>query len=251
MSETKPINFRINPETANRFRAFCEELGMNQAQFFDHVMSIFEMNEAKSILPERLTEISEFERYANSMITAYIGSLELAKTTEERVFAQFHKRFEDQAAQINFLNCKLYEKEDMLNEAIATVKELEEKLNISTKNTADKTALAAILQVALNEAEAKLSDYNEYKKNFYSLKDNLQKAEKALSEANIEKERISYAMEKKLLHQEKEKDRKIYNLETKVSKLEALQGEKDKLIEKLECKNEELLKYITDIRTGC
>ena len=44
MGEIKQANFRIDSDTADAFRAFCEQKGMNQAQGFDHVMQVFELN---------------------------------------------------------------------------------------------------------------------------------------------------------------------------------------------------------------
>lgn len=44
MGEIKQTNFRINAETADAFRKFCEEQGMNQAQGFDHIMQIVELD---------------------------------------------------------------------------------------------------------------------------------------------------------------------------------------------------------------
>ena len=53
MGEIKQANFRIDSDTADAFRAFCEQKGMNQAQGFDHVMQVFELNQAKSSIPGR------------------------------------------------------------------------------------------------------------------------------------------------------------------------------------------------------
>lgn len=36
--ESKQVNFRIDPDSAEAFRQFCTSHGMNQAQGFDHLM---------------------------------------------------------------------------------------------------------------------------------------------------------------------------------------------------------------------
>ena len=51
MGEIKQANFRIDSDTADAFREFCEQKVMNQAQGFDHVMQVFELNQAKSSIP--------------------------------------------------------------------------------------------------------------------------------------------------------------------------------------------------------
>ena len=66
MGEIKQANFRIDSDTADAFRAFCEQKGMNQAQGFDHVMQVFELNQAKSSIPGRSVEIEECRRHCGS-----------------------------------------------------------------------------------------------------------------------------------------------------------------------------------------
>ena len=54
MGEVKQTNFRINQETADAFRKFCEDHGMNQAQCFDHIMQVVEMDRSSlRILTEK------------------------------------------------------------------------------------------------------------------------------------------------------------------------------------------------------
>lgn len=48
MGEVKQTNFRIDQDTAAAFRKFCEDNGMNQAQGFDHVMQVVELDRAKT-----------------------------------------------------------------------------------------------------------------------------------------------------------------------------------------------------------
>ena len=82
MGEIKQANFRIDSDTADAFRAFCEQKGMNQAQGFDHVMQVFELNQAKSSIPGRSVEIEEFETMVKSITSAYLYSLELNQKPE-------------------------------------------------------------------------------------------------------------------------------------------------------------------------
>ena len=81
MGEIKQTNFRIDQDTADIFRKFCEENGMNQAQGFDHIMQIVEMDRAKAVTPERATEIEEFERYVKGIMGAYLTSIEITDCT--------------------------------------------------------------------------------------------------------------------------------------------------------------------------
>lgn len=89
MGEVKQTNFRVDQETADKFRQFCMDAGMNQAQGFDHVMEVLEMDRAKEAVPGRATEIEEFERNIKAVMAAYMNSLEINSNAEERVREQF------------------------------------------------------------------------------------------------------------------------------------------------------------------
>ena len=89
MGEIRQTNFRIDTEDAEKFRKFCNAHGMNQAQAFDHIMQVIEMDKAKAAIPERALEIEEFERHAKALITAFLNSIEIAESSEERVLEKF------------------------------------------------------------------------------------------------------------------------------------------------------------------
>ena len=76
--ESKQVNFRIDPDSAEAFRLFCTTHGMNQAQGFDHLIQVLELNNAKAATPGRAVEIENFERLLKEILSAYIGSIELS-----------------------------------------------------------------------------------------------------------------------------------------------------------------------------
>ena len=57
----KQTNFRVDQQTAEEFRAFCKEMGFSQAQGFDHLIELVELDKAKSVVSTRATEIEDFE----------------------------------------------------------------------------------------------------------------------------------------------------------------------------------------------
>ncbi|RHV85732.1 hypothetical protein DXA97_15660 [Clostridium sp. OF09-36] len=71
VKESKQVNFRIDPDSAEAFRQFCTTHGMNQAQGFDHLMQVLELNNAKAATPGRLVEIENFERLQGAIICVY------------------------------------------------------------------------------------------------------------------------------------------------------------------------------------
>ena len=61
---------------------------MNQAQSFDHVMQVVELDKAKAVTPGRATEIETFEKSIKDIMAAYLNSLEINASAEARIREQ-------------------------------------------------------------------------------------------------------------------------------------------------------------------
>ncbi len=94
MGDIKQTNFRIDTEAADKFRTFCESEGMSQAQGFDHLLQVLELNKAKTTLSNRETEITDFEMHTKALIDAFLHSLEICSNAEARAMEEY-------AAQLN------------------------------------------------------------------------------------------------------------------------------------------------------
>ena len=226
MGEVKQTNFRINTEDAEKFREFCNANGMNQAQGFDHIMQIIEMDKAKAAIPERALEVEEFERHAKALITAFLNSVEIAESSEERVLEKYQSLLVSKDEQIMKLQDELKIKEERSTEAYSVAKEAENKYITIEKamkeaveserkmhdSLKDKEEINSMLASRLKDLEQKILDYptlkekldaaNEELKNVkQTMRDNLKDAEIASERAALEKERALMAIEKE--HKEK------------------------------------------------
>lgn len=277
MGEIKQANFRIDTDTAAQFRDFCEMNGMNQAQGFDHIMQIVELDKAKTTIPARATEIEEFERHTKALITAYLNGLEVAESTEERVLEQFRSKIESKDQTIIELQQRVKAKEELAVAANTAAMEAENRAAAADQiakaaTEKEKTALAAakdkeeinsMLAGKLKDAEAKLTEYPELKKENEKLQSELAKAlqtikdnqkdaelaqERAVSAVQIEKERAVAAMEKtcseKVSAAEKEHAEKMAKAEREHSEKTAAmekdyKGELKELRQKLDTLNDE------------
>ena len=75
MGEIRQANFRIDQDTAEKFRKYCEEQRINQAEGFDKLMkAIFELNRASEVLPDRRAELERFGALTEKMMSAYLLS---------------------------------------------------------------------------------------------------------------------------------------------------------------------------------
>ena len=212
MGEVKQTNFRIDIDDAESFRKICEEMGVNQAQGFGHLIKVLQMDKAKTVIPERATEIEEFELCNKKMMSIYLGSLEIAKDTEERVMEQFRTKLESKDNTIVKLQNELRGKEDLLaaastasmeaenakNRAEAELKIANDRRRDAEKIAQDKTAIADMLQSKLTEAEAKLVEYPALKASEADLKSKLAESIQMIKdnqrEAEISQERAVAAV---------------------------------------------------------
>lgn len=89
MGDIKQTNFRIDQESADAFRKFCEENGMNQAQGFDHMLQVLELNRAKAMVPNSAKDIETFEMHVKKIMESYLQSVEDYNTARESAREEF------------------------------------------------------------------------------------------------------------------------------------------------------------------
>lgn len=169
--ESKQVNFRIDPDSAEAFRQFCVTHGMNQAQGFDHLMQVLELNNAKAATPGRAVEIENFERLLKEILSAYIGSIELSTNAEARVLEQFQSDLKRKDRTIDELREKIacMEEEKKGNAAALSASQEEQarlkeqaeyaegQLNATKKAASDQEEMNHILRTQNQELLEKLA----------------------------------------------------------------------------------------------
>lgn len=173
MGEIKQTNFRIDTDTAEVFRKFCEENGFNQAQGFDHIIQVMELNRAKTEIPDRLTEITTFEEYVKKVMESYLNSLQIAQNTEERVREEFRRDIELRDKALEDAEIKIGTRDRRIENLMEEAKELRktsdqavkeaencrEQAAASAQIAQEKEKINSMLTTKLAEAEEKLQDY--------------------------------------------------------------------------------------------
>lgn len=196
MGEIKQTNFRIDQETADAFRKFCEDNGMNQAQGFDHIMQVIEMDRAKAAAPGRITEIESFEKSVKDIMAAYLYSIEVNQNAESRIREQFasdlgrkDKTIDELQQKIEQLQAEKEAAELTANEAVKVKEQAEkdaaaaEKVRIAAEKTAeDKQTIADTLAAKLAEAEKKAEGYDDLKAALTSSEDARKAAEQQIKD---------------------------------------------------------------------
>ena len=121
MSETKPQTFRLSEDAAAKFKQISDQFGYTQAQTFDNLLRVFELQDAKTHLPDQERQIDEFDAHAQRLVKLYIETLEQNRNMEDIIRDEFQKRLANSEATI----IELREK-NTLNQA--TIKDYEAKL---------------------------------------------------------------------------------------------------------------------------
>ena len=164
--ESKQVNFRIDPDSAEAFRLFCTTHGMNQAQGFDHLIQVLELNNAKAATPGRAVEIENFERLLKEILSAYIGSIELSSNAEARVLERFQSDLKRKDKTIDELREKI-ETIAGKEEQVRTKEQAQHaisQLESAKKATADQEEINRILQEQNQQLQEKASRYDSLKK---------------------------------------------------------------------------------------
>lgn len=263
MSEVKQVNFRINTETADAFRKFCEENGLNQAQGFDHIMQVLELDRAKAVTPGRITEIENFEKSVKNIMSAYLYSLEINNTAEERIQEQFKSSLESKDKAIADLQMKSEElrlskeyTESRYREATATAEQAQkdaktskEQAETASKLAAEKDKTVATLADKLAISEEKAAGYDNLLAEKTSLETTLAKVtseyEAKVADLEIKMERslsdakkdAALAMANAVMEKEREMQDAMRKIEMENAKLSAIlehvKAENDRLLEEL------------------
>lgn len=253
--ESKQVNFRIDPDSAEAFRLFCTSHGMNQAQGFDHLMQVLELNNAKTAVPGRVVEIENFERLTKELLSAYINSVELGSHAEECAKEQFRYDLKRKDRTIDELREKIEALETQKKDILTALSSSEEEgkrlkeqsqhlyaqMETAKKAASDQEEMNQLLKSQNMELQNKCAEYDSLKESEASLKkDNsalvlrVNDAELALSHESALRKNLEKQIAE-LTEQKKTQDHQI--LEFRVE-----QAELKKQLEEKSAETQNLLK---------
>lgn len=259
MGEIKQHNFRIDSEKADAFRAFCEVEGLNQAEGFNRLMKLLDLDQTKELVPGRASEIEDFEYHAMELVTGYLQSIKMVQDADGKAEQKYRDKLESKELTILDLQEKIRKKDEEIEQLkekadesdtkqLAAEKEASDAkkdMLSAEKTAADKEEIANMLQKQLKEAMDKLKEYPALKERNKVLEEDLAKAYQIIKDnqkdAEIAQERAVAAVQKQM-------DKEITALEIALSKAQALAGEAAKQLEKLESKNDKLQDIISELK---
>lgn len=160
--ELKPKSFRIDDETAEKFKEISNSIGGNQQQTLSKLIEAYEFQSGKAVLTERKADIEQFERYTTAITRMFMASLEDNQNITETVKTEFDALLKSKDTTIQDLQEKL-----------AVEKKLKEESTSRAKAYADENArLNGVIDSLNNEYNSKMDDMQ----SMLSDKDNLNRA---------------------------------------------------------------------------
>lgn len=160
--ELKPKSFRIDDETAEKFKEISNTIGGNQQETLAKLIEAFEFQSGKAILTEKKADIEQFEKYITAITRMFMGSLEDNQNITETVRTEFDALLKSKDATIQDLQEKL-----------TVAKQLKEDATLKARTHADENArLNSVIDSLSNEYNSKMDDMQ----SMLSDKDSLNKA---------------------------------------------------------------------------
>lgn len=230
--ELKQVNFRIDPDTANAFREFCTLNGMNQAQGFDHIMQVLELNSAKTVSAGRAVEIEDFEQHAKALLSSYLKSLELCDRAESRARERFDGELKQNARTIadlkkenEELRASLLKSQADQSEAEKRNEEYRDRLLYSDRALSEQKQSMQILKEQIEQMKAQAEDQKKTQAELSTLRsekeDLVAKVNAAISQTERLNEEISALR--------KEKNKADVALEKQAADVSRLTDESERL----------------------
>ena len=120
MNENKRVTFRLNEEEIEKFKAFSEEQGINQAEAFAKLIKAMELSKAKSIVSDRTKEIESIESHLNAIQSIYLTALEINQNAETVIKENYSKELNSKDSII----IELQDKNKAFKEQVEQIKEV-------------------------------------------------------------------------------------------------------------------------------
>lgn len=158
----KPKSFRIDDETADKFKEISANIGANQQETLSKLIEAYEFQNGKAILIKDKESIEQFERYITALTRMYMSSLESKQNVTETVRTEFDALMQSKDATIKDLQDKL-----------TVAKQVEQDATSRAKSYADENKdLADTIAKMQQEHTQKITDMQQ----MLTDKENLNKA---------------------------------------------------------------------------
>lgn len=252
--ELKPKSFRIDDETAEKFKEISAAIRCNQQQTLSKLIEAYEFQSGKAILTDKKADIEEFEKYVTAITRKYMSSLEDNQNLSQTIRTEFDALLSSKDITIQDLQGKLtiakqskeeaaskaqmYADENTrLNGVIDSLnKEYNAKMDDLQIMLADKDNLNKALTDSCNELKTKIESMKKAAEQVTVLQSDLDKLQKEYD---------------KLVHEQTELEKQLQQEQTAHEKVLEQQREQsqialDKAVLEVERKYQEQLQKLKE-----
>lgn len=203
--ELKNRSFRISDETTEKFRQLCGGFD-NQNVALNALISAYEVQQAKTIITDRQTDINDYDTHLQALQRAFLHSLEVNENAENRIRQEFQHQIDSKNAEISGLRESVKKAEQAekatKEQAKITVAECDERtkqaektIDSLHKELDDVRKQSVELSESLTAVKSQVVDKQEIIKNLNQQLTNAkimtEKAESAENELKQVKEKLS------------------------------------------------------------
>lgn len=250
--ELKPKSFRLDEETAEKFREISVAIGGNQQETLAKLIEAYEFQSSKTILVDKKGDIEQFEKYISALTRMYMGTLEDNQNLTETIRTEFDALLKSKDNVIQDLQNKLIISNQLKEEAASKAKAhadenirlnsvidtLKKDYNIRLEDMetmlTDKDNLNKALTDSCNSLKTKFQELTAAAAQTKELQEELNNLKKTYDEVTKEKAEI----EKQLKEEQKKYSKDFENLKKELS------FEKDKAVLELTRKYEEQIQKL-------
>lgn len=201
MSELKPKSFRIDDETAEKFKEISSSIGGNQQETLAKLIQAYEFQTGKAVLTEKKADIEQFEDYVTAITRMFMGSLNDNQNMKEIVRAQFdaqlnskdttilnlqdeNKGLKAERDQAVSIRANLEEQITLLNDRIKN--EYEKRLDDAQKMIDDQESHVSLLKGKNQQLEQNAENYKQLQSENVALRQELAEIKRQLESQALE-----------------------------------------------------------------
>ena len=233
----KPKSFRIDDETANKFKEISNSIGGNQQETLAKLIEAFEFQSGKAILTDKKADIEQFERYVTALTRMFMGALEDNQNVTETVRTEFDALLKSKDDVIQDLQTKLKVAQDLKNNAIEKARQYSDE---NARLEKELEELKADRETKVNDLNTMLNDKEQLNK---ALTDSCNNLKEQVESMTAECKEIA-EIRTQLADITAERDKLINNKAELENELNKANKEHDKAIKEQQEHEKEALKQI-------
>lgn len=223
--ELKPRSFRVDDETAGKFKDISATIGGNQQETLAKLIEAYEFQSGKAVILDKKDDIDQFERYVTAITRMFMSALEDNQNATAIVRTEFDAQLKSKDTTIQDLQEQLRVAKQLKQDSDERMKvisnlntDIEKKMGKLQKETdskiadlnsmlADKDKLNQALNNSLADLQQKVDSMQEEHHNYSTIKEERDKLQSDLSTLIAERDAIQALVEsnkeKATLEQEK------------------------------------------------